>query len=86
MQPDEDDISFAIFDVVVPNMVVTMRAMFEDDACDDAEQERVRGASHFGMSVIWGVTSNPDPVGFVWSSLVYRPIIPIMGCIPVGVA
>ena len=86
MQRDEENISFAIFDVIVPNMVVTLRAMFEDDDCAEAEQELVRDAHHFGLPVIWGVTSNPDPVGFVWSSIVYRPIIPIMGCIPVGVA
>jgi hypothetical protein len=84
--PSDESISFAIFDVITPNMVVTLRALFEDDACDESEQVRIRSANHFGLPVVWGVTSNPDPVGFVWSSIVYRPIIPVMGCIPVGVA
>lgn len=84
MEPE--DIRPIVFERVLPSMVVSDRQFFVEEECSDEEQARVGGLEHFGICALWGITGEPDPTGHIWPSTQYRPVIPVMGCIPAAEA
>lgn len=87
MLMDEEGRSMqGVFTLIYPELLVDDHIMYADEECSEVQQALLAEARHFGLPIVWGLTSWPDPAGHVWSSLVYRPIISILGCIPVGVA
>lgn len=81
-----EDTRFTVFEVVFAQMIVSDVQFFLDEECSAEEQDRLSSLHHFGLPVLWGITGNPDPTGHIWPSTQYRPVIPVIGCIPAAEA
>lgn len=81
-----EDIRPIVFERVMPCMIVSDHQFFLEEECGAEEQATLGGLHHFGIHVLWGLTGDPDPTGYIWPSTQYRPVIPVMGCIPAAEA
>lgn len=81
-----EDTRPVVFELIWPQMVVADAQFFLDEECGPEEQARLGGLFHFGINVLWGLTGEPDPTGHIWPSTQYRPVIPVIGCIPAAEA
>jgi hypothetical protein len=82
----EGDTRPIVFEMIWPQMVVDDRQFFIDEESTPAEQQYLSGLTHFGIRVLWGLTGEADPSGNIWPSTQYRPVIPVLGCVPAAEA
>lgn len=81
-----EDTRPVVFELVWPQMVVSDDQFFFDEESSEQDQVRLSDLRHFGIRIMWGLTSAADPGGQIWPSTQYRPVIPVLGCIPVAEA
>lgn len=86
MDMDIMDTRPIVLELIWPQMVVADEQFFLEEESSEQDRVRLSGLRHFGIRIMWGLTGAADPSGNIWPTTTYRPVIPVLGCIPAAEA